>query len=791
MTSLHSICSLAFGTFLGASLQAQTVAPVAANSASKDSSAAVVLTPFEVTDGAVRGYATTASTSASRIAVAVTELPSSLITINEQLIADTLAVSPDEVLNLVGGMSAINDTRSQEGNTFALRGYTQTGAQRDGFDDMLFGANGGFDFAFVERMEISKGPNGSLNGEMSPGGSLNLVGKRPLSRPQTKISLMAGSYNFYKADLDHSGLVDKAGKLGYRISISYRNTDGANDTPADVNKGKGFLAVNPSIRYRFDNGLETWLWTGFIRDSSPRLRRITKTFQASGDLTAHPLYNVADDGGAHNVLTNLAKVNTDNYEVGATKTFTYKGVRADLRLIARHIEQFDANTLVNATGGADVFVDRAGNIIGTDGRTFDFSLVANAKLSGFYRSQLQVTGRADTTESDTYAADVNLGFKLGPTSHQLLISASSNVADKLSRPGLNDRTYQVSDINVLTRLGAERVGSVARIWLYPIARNTFAGIDPQVVIDNATTSTAAAATSQNSSRDGIGFNERMSMFSDRVFLTGGARYTHTTIESQTGTAAPSFNVTSDWSNSLALLVKAYKGERGEVAVYANTKSTFIPVFTIDRRLATNGQKYPNRRATEKEVGLKFDLLKSRLVATVAAFDKVEDNALVSDRDEDGTVTGVVGRTYQIPIGERTTKGWDLDVSASLTKGWSTVLGYGHVREVQADNTPRSGRAANTWSALSRYEVQNGPLKNASLLWQYTWWGQSRLNNRTYWKVPPGEIHTAVLGYRWKKSTFRIRVENVFDKLFMRPSVNETAVGVTNHRNYRTSVDFKW
>jgi hypothetical protein len=93
--------------------------------------------------------------------------------------------------------------------------------------------------------------------------------------------------------------------------------------------------------------------------------------------------------------------------------------------------------------------------------------------------------------------------------------------------------------------------------------------------------------------------------------------------------------------------------------------------------------------------------------------------------------------------------------------------------------------------LSRYEVQSGPLKNVSLLWQYTWWGQSRLNNRTYWKVPPGEIHTAVLGYRWRNYTFRCRVENVFDDLYMRPSVNETAVGVTNHRNYRFSVDLNW
>ncbi|MES2697182.1 MAG: TonB-dependent receptor plug domain-containing protein [Verrucomicrobiota bacterium] len=778
---------LALGPLLGTALLGQS-----SNAPAKQTEkSTIVLSPFEVTSESVRGYATTSSTSASRIAVPVTELPSSLITINEQLIADTVAISPEEVLNLVGGMSAMNDSRSQDGNTFALRGYTQTGAQRDGFDDVLFGANGGFDFAFVERMEVSKGPNGSLNGEMSPGGSLNLVGKRPLAKPRTKIGLMVGSYNFYKADLDTSGFVDKAHKLGYRLSTSYRNTDGPNDHPADVNKNKGFLAINPSLRYRFDNGLETWLWTGFIRDKTPRLRRITKTFEAANDDVAHPLYTVADDGGAHNVLTNLAQVKTDNYEVGATKTVTLFGMRADLRLLARHIEQLDSNVLVNATGGADVFVDRAGAIIGTDGRTFDFSRVDSGNLGGFFRTQAQVTGRADTTESNTYATDVNLAFKLGPTQHKLLISGSINEAQRESRPGVDGRTYQVTSADTLQRLGAERVGSTSRIWLYPISRNVFAGIDPQLIIANADTSSAQSETFQDSTRSGLGFNERMSTFRDRLFLTVGARYTHTEITTQTGTAAPSRNATSDWSNSYALLVKAYKGEKGEVSIYANTKSTFIPVFTIDRRLATFGEKYPNRTAEEKELGLKFDLLGSRLVATAAVFDKVEDNALVNEIDEDGTVTGVVGRSFQIPIGERTTKGWDLDLAANITRGLNAVLAYGHVREVQADGTPRSGRAANTWSALSRYEVQTGPLKNLSLLWQYTWWGQSRLNNRTYWVVPPGEIHTAVLGYRWGKYTFRLRTENVFDKLFLRPSVNETAVGVTNHRNYRFSVDFIW
>jgi hypothetical protein len=120
-----------------------------------------------------------------------------------------------------------------------------------------------------------------------------------------------------------------------------------------------------------------------------------------------------------------------------------------------------------------------------------------------------------------------------------------------------------------------------------------------------------------------------------------------------------------------------------------------------------------------------------------------------------------------------------------------VLAYGQVDERMANGTPRVGRAANTWSGLARYEVQRGPLKNATLLWQYTWWGQSRLNSATYWAVPPGDLHTAVLGYRWGNTVMRFRVENVFDKIKVRPSVNNTAIGVTDHRNYRFSIERTW
>ncbi|HND89562.1 MAG TPA: hypothetical protein PK971_14615, partial [Saprospiraceae bacterium] len=44
-----------------------------------------------------------------------------------------------------------------------------------------------------------------------------------------------------------------------------------------------------------------------------------------------------------------------------------------------------------------------------------------------------------------------------------------------------------------------------------------------------------------------------------------------------------------WSDSYGVLVKAYKGERGDVALFYNANETFIPVYTLDQRLASFGK----------------------------------------------------------------------------------------------------------------------------------------------------------------------------------------------------------
>ena len=746
----------------------------------------VALSPFVVSGMVAEGYATTSSMGASRIAVPITELPSSVIVINEKLIADLAAVNAGDTLNLIGGVTTHAETGSAQQNRFSMRGYTNSSAQRDGFTDLLFGLNGGFSYTFIERIEVLKGPNGILYGQNNPGGMVNLVSKKPLDRPRTRVSTAFGSDNFVQGDLDASNFLGADKKLGYRLSASYRNTDGPMNHPGDGKKG--FWALNPTVRYRFDHGLEVWAWVGLVRDESPRLNPIVRGFR-SADGKGDFLTELAYDGGAHNVLTNLSKVETDSYEVGATKAVQLGEVRLDLRVLGRYNKQSDNGLLVRTNSGGpagstDAFVDKNGNILGYDARNIDIG-VARTQLGGFYRVQVLTSKTSTFTDTETYAADAAFTFRFGPTNHKLLFFGTVYPLEQNSIPGINGINYTVSSAAGLAALGIPD----GRVWLYPLARNTLVGLASDKVIANANVVAPQNTTKLRSDQYGYGVMERMSFWDNRAFLVGGARFTSLDSTTQTGTAVIVPTSDESWTSSFGSVVKAYKGKHGEAAIFVNLNETFVPVFTTDRRLATLGQKFDNRNISINEVGVKVDLLNSRAVATFAVYDMTEDNVLISNLDVTGAITGVAGSSYNVPSGEQTTKGWDTDISINATRGLDFIFSYGLRDARLASGIKPSGQPTATASGLGRYEVQSGALKNTSLLWQYSWWSDSILNNRTYWTVPPGYVHTAVLGYKWKNMNFRCRVENVFDTLKLRPGTNETAIGITNKRNYRFSVDY--
>jgi outer membrane receptor protein involved in Fe transport len=772
--------SFAISVLLGVFPSRAQLSTTPATSPAKEET--VQLSAFEVTSQAERGYATTSTLSGSRVAVPVTELAASVITLNEKLIRDTVAMTSEELLGLVSGVTIAARTTSQ--NLLSLRGYIVSSAQRDGFADRIITEAGGFDFSYIERIEVVKGPSGVLYGTHTPGGIVNFVSKRPLARPRTLLSATVGSYDTWRVELDRSDFFDRGHKFGYRLATAFADTAGPMRFHAEPDGG--YQAYNPSLSYRFDNGLQVWAWAAIVRD---RINRLTRTAHGFLDGTGRgrTLIREADLNG-NNIFNNLVHLESDNFELGATKTLRFSRLEMDLRALARQYELASDSSRIRGIGpGTDVFLDAANNVIGQDSRMVDYSAVAGS-LVRVARRQVRYDFRPSTTEGRDYSVDMNFRFKVGPMHHQFLVYGTYSTSDDQSK----DDAYDITSNPILISLGAIQSGGLVYFITRPYP--TF-NPDPETILNLANVRTLRNTIVREDEVSGFGFMERLSLLKDRVFLVGGARRSkiETTTGQIVGNQTQNEVKTADqtWTGSYAALVKVYQDENGTVSLFYNNNETFTPVFAVDRRLATFGQRFPNRVAATDEFGLKLDLFKSRAVATLSWFDNEEINGLLTFNDEFGTVTGIPISTYQAPVGVRTTKGWELDMNVNPLPGLEAVISYGKVDPKLDDGRIASSIAFNTFSLLARYELTKSAWRGVSATWIYQRWGDSMLNTRTDWRLPGGEMHTAVLGYSRGRWGVRLRVENVFDKITVLPSENETAVGVTRHRNYRLGATYSY
>lgn len=81
-----------------------------------------------------------------------------------------------------------------------------------------------FDFFDIKRIEVLRGPQGTLFGRNTMGGIVNIVTISPMDYQGTHFNLSTGNYGTYSANAGHYGKINN--KFGYSIALNYLHNDG-------------------------------------------------------------------------------------------------------------------------------------------------------------------------------------------------------------------------------------------------------------------------------------------------------------------------------------------------------------------------------------------------------------------------------------------------------------------------------------------------------------------------------------------------------------------------------------
>jgi len=147
------------------------------------------------------------------------DIPQSISTVTKELIQDKMEFTLKDAMNNISGVNqysgydeyTIRGFRAENARDInGLRGYNMTYTS-----NMLVN---------IERIEVIKGSTATLYGNCDPGGTINLVTKKPLDKATAEINLYTGSWDHYRAEGDMTGPLNTGKTLLYRFNAGYDDT---------------------------------------------------------------------------------------------------------------------------------------------------------------------------------------------------------------------------------------------------------------------------------------------------------------------------------------------------------------------------------------------------------------------------------------------------------------------------------------------------------------------------------------------------------------------------------------
>lgn len=181
--------------------------------------------------GAVEEVIVTGQRQAYRADIPLKLTPQSVDVLDADILGEAGITRLSDALDLSASMARQNNFGGLWDN-FAVRGFAGDENQPSGYLVNGFNAGRGFggprDVVGIERVEIIKGPNAAVFGRGEPGGSINLVTKKPQFDTEGALGIAVGSFEKVRVDGDWTGPLGDS--LAIRANGFYEDAQSFRDT---------------------------------------------------------------------------------------------------------------------------------------------------------------------------------------------------------------------------------------------------------------------------------------------------------------------------------------------------------------------------------------------------------------------------------------------------------------------------------------------------------------------------------------------------------------------------------
>ncbi|ALI00459.1 ferrichrome porin FhuA [Pseudomonas sp. FW306-02-F02-AA] len=253
-----------------------------------------VTSDYESATGPVNGYRATRSSSATKTDTAIRDIPQSISVIPASVLKDLGSHNVERALEFAGGVSKQNNFGGLTLYEYSVRGFTTSEFYKDGFS-----ANRGYpstpDAANVERIEVLKGPAASLYGRGDPGGTVNIVTKKPQPEAFSTLQTSAGSWDRYRTALDVNTPLDPQGNVLSRVNLAVEDNHSFRD---HVDSQRVFVA--PSLSWQLNPDTSLLLESEIVRHSSTFDRGIVTPNNSWSGVSRSTFLGEPDDGNIDN-----------------------------------------------------------------------------------------------------------------------------------------------------------------------------------------------------------------------------------------------------------------------------------------------------------------------------------------------------------------------------------------------------------------------------------------------------------------------------------------------------------